>query len=84
MPNHKSNDKRMKTSAKERERNRAFRSKLRAAIKDVRFLENKTAAAAKLNEAFKLIDQAATKKIIHRSTASRNKSRLALAVNKLG
>ena len=84
MPNHKSNVKRMKTSAKERERNRAYRSKLRAAIKEVRSVGSKAEAAAKLSEAFRLIDSAASKRLIHRSTAARNKSRLALHVNKLG
>jgi small subunit ribosomal protein S20 len=84
LPNHKSNVKRMKTSAKERERNRAYRSQLRAAIKEVRGVENKDDAVTKLNAAFKLIDHAAAKKLIHRSTASRNKSRLALHVKKLG
>jgi small subunit ribosomal protein S20 len=84
LPSHKSNFKRMKTSAKERERNRAYRSRLRAAVKEVRLVQSKDEAAAKLKEAFKLLDKAASRGLIHRSTAARNKSRLALAINKLG
>ncbi len=84
MPSHKSNFKRMKTSAKERDRNRAYRSRLRAAVKEVRTETSKEEASKKLHEAFRLLDRAASRGLIHRSTAARNKSRLALAVNKLG
>jgi small subunit ribosomal protein S20 len=84
LPSHKSNFKRMKTSAKERERNRAYRSRLRAALKDVRAVQSKDEAAAKLKEAFRLLDRAASRGLIHKSNADRNKSRLALAINKLG
>lgn len=84
MPSHKSNFKRMKTSAKERERNRAYRSRLRAAVKEVRTETSKEEASKKLNEAFRLLDRAAARGLIHKSTAARNKSRLALAINKLG
>ena len=84
MPSHKSNFKRMKTSAKERERNRAYRSRLRAALKEVRGVTSKDEASAKLKEAFSLLDKAASRGLIHKSNAARNKSRLAMAINKLG
>lgn len=83
MPNHKSCKKRMRTSEQERIRNRAFRSRLRNAIKEVREENSKDEAAKKLTEAISLLDKAAAKHIIHKSTASRSKSRLTSVVNKL-
>ncbi|MBD3401250.1 30S ribosomal protein S20 [candidate division GN15 bacterium] len=83
MPNHKSCEKRMRTSEKQRVRNRAFRSQLRAAIKDVRSESNKEEAAKKLESAKQILDKAASKGLIHPRNADRNKSRLAMYVNKL-
>jgi len=47
LPNHKSCAKRMKTSEKERIRNRAFRTTLRVAIKELRSETNKEEATKK-------------------------------------
>jgi small subunit ribosomal protein S20 len=84
LPNHKSCAKRMRTSAIERTRNRAFRSQLRQAIKDVRSQTSKDEALKKLKEASVMLDKAAGANIIHWRNADRNKSRLALFVGKLG
>jgi len=73
----------MRTSAGERIRNRAFRSQLRQAIKDVRSESNKEEALKKLKLASVLLDKAADANIIHWRNADRNKSRLALFVGKL-
>ena len=83
VPNHKSCAKRMKTSANERDRNRAFRSRLRAAIKDVRTEASKEEAEKKLVAAASLLDKAAGYGLIHTKNADRNKSRLAKFVQKL-
>lgn len=83
MPNHKSCAKRMKTSAAERTRNRAFRSQLRQAIKDVRSQSSKDEALKKLKVAHTLLDKAAGANIIHWRNADRNKSRLTIFVGKL-
>ena len=83
MPNHKSCEKRVKTSLKERERNRAFRSRLRAALKDVRSATNKDEAHKKLKDATVILDKAASYGLIHRKNADRNKSRLSQFVQKL-
>lgn len=83
MPSHKSNFKRMKTSAKERERNRGYRSHLRAAIKEIRSETTKAEAAKKLAAVSRLLDRAASRGLIKERTAARNKSRLALFVQKL-
>lgn len=84
MPNHKSCAKRMKTSAVERTRNRAFRSQLRQAIRDVRGQSSKEEGLKKLKEATAILDKAAGAHIIHWRNADRNKSRLAHFVSKLG
>lgn len=83
MPNHKSNEKRMRSSAVERERNRAYRSRLRAAIKAVRTATTKTDAAKSYHEAVSLLDKAAATRLIHKRNADRNKSRLAKVLQKL-
>jgi small subunit ribosomal protein S20 len=84
LPNHKSCAKRMRSSAGERTRNRAFRSQLRQAIKDVRSQTSKVEALKKLQAATAILDKAAAAHIIHQRNADRNKSRLALFVGKLG
>ena len=84
MPTHKSCAKRMKTSEKERLANRAYRSQLRAVIKAVRSETDKDKATKALHTATIVIDRAASKRIIPKKTADRNKSRLTLFVNRLG
>ncbi|CAN5651751.1 MAG: 30S ribosomal protein S20 [Gemmatimonadetes bacterium] len=77
MPNVKSAEKRMRTSAKRAARNRHVRSKLRTAIKKVRQADSPEAATAALREASSLLDRAAAKNVIHANKAARAKSRLA-------
>lgn len=74
----------MKTSDQERLRNRGYRSVLRGAIKDLREETNKEEAAKKYRNVVSLIDKASANGLIHRKNADRNKSRLALFVQKLG
>ena len=83
MPSHKSFVKRMRISENERTRNRSFRSRLRQTIKDVRTETNREEALKKLKAATSAIDRAAGSGLIHKRTASRNKSRLAHLVAKL-
>lgn len=84
MPNHKSCAKRVKTSEAERLRNRALRTTLRSAIKEVRTETNKEEAIKKLKVACTTLDKAASYRLIHKKNAARNKSRLAHFVQKLG
>jgi small subunit ribosomal protein S20 len=74
----------MKTAERDRMANRALRSTLRAALKAVREEKNKDEAIKKLRVASRLLDKAASKQIVHKKNASRNKSRLAHLVQKLG
>lgn len=82
----KSVEKRDRQNAKRRLRNRAAKSTYRTAVKkfDAQIAKgDKEAAAAAMAEAAKLIDSVAGKGIIHKNTASRKKSRMAQALNKL-
>ncbi len=83
MPNHKSCAKRMKTSEKERLRNRKYRTILRTAIRNLRLETSKDAASKKFKEVATIIDKAASYGIIHQNNAARNKSRLSHFVAKL-
>ncbi len=84
MPQHKSCKKRMKTSAKARERNRAMRSQLRTAIKELKELTSREEAATKYREVMAILDKSASYHLIHKKNADRHKSRLATFVNRLG
>ncbi len=83
MPQHKSCKKRVKTSAIQRERNRGYRSHLRAALRELRAETNKETATTKYREVTSIIDNAVTRRLLHKRNADRKKSRLALFVNKL-
>ncbi|RKX29474.1 MAG: 30S ribosomal protein S20 [Candidatus Zixiibacteriota bacterium] len=83
MPHHKSCIKRVRTSKEQHDRNRAFRSQYRSSIRELRTETNKEEAARKYNHVVSIIDQATSRGLIHKNNAARNKSRLALFVNKL-
>ena len=86
MANIKSAKKRILTAERNHERNVIFKSTIKSAVKSVLALaqakeKDQEAIKAALSKAYKLCDQAASKGILH--TASRKKSRLTRAVNKL-
>jgi small subunit ribosomal protein S20 len=83
MPHHKSAEKRVRTNDKARLANLAVKSRVRSALRKVREAKTRTDAQARLETALSVLDRAAQKGVIHRTTASRNKSRLTLFVNKL-
>lgn len=82
MPQHKSNEKRMRTSARERSRNRAYQAKIKKAVRAVRESENPEQAAEAYKSAVKVLDRAAGKGIIHKNRAADKKSRLSSLVRK--
>ena len=86
MPNIKSAKKRVLVSAANYERNKAYRSGLRTAVKKANAAIESGAADmdVAVKVAVKKIDQAAAKGILHKNTAARNKSALALRLNKSG
>ena len=81
VPRTKSAKKQMRQSRTRAARNRAQRSELRTAIKRVRATAGSPAAEAAYTEAVQLLDRAGQKKLVHRNTASRTKSRLAKLVS---
>ncbi len=84
MANHKSTKKRMRQNVKRREINRASRSRLRTQIKKLRSAlddSNKKQSQAELQPTISLIDKMVSKKILHKNTAARYKSRLTKHVN---
>lgn len=83
MPNIKSAKKRVKTTAKSRLANSSEKSAMRSAIKKVENATNKDEAIVLLNTVTKKIDKAASKGLVHKNYAARQKSRLTLKVNSL-
>lgn len=77
MPHHKSAAKRVITNEKARRRNIATRSRMRAAVKAVRQASSRDQAEAAYRLAVAVLDRTASKGIIKKETASRQKSRLA-------
>ena len=86
MANIKSAKKRILTSAKKAEANKAVKTGVKTAVKKVRTAVEageKAAAAEALTAATSAIDKAEHKGVFHKNTASRRVSRLASAVNKM-
>lgn len=86
MANIKQQIKRIKTNEKARLANVSFKSSLRTAIKDVKVqVEAKDLAKATeaLNIAYKKLDKALSKKIVHKNYVANHKSQLASLVNTL-
>ncbi len=85
MANTKSAQKRIRQNAKRRALNRWRKQRFRTAIKEYNetLLHGTIEDARKqLQALYKLLDQVAASGTIHRNTASRYKSRLALRLNK--
>lgn len=83
MPQHKSCEKRMRTSTEARTRNRSNRSRVRVAEKRVMDAKDRTAALEEMRAAFSLLDHMADKGLVHRNTAARQKAKLARHVGAL-
>lgn len=84
MPNIKSAIKRVKTNEKRRAQNASQKSALRTAIKNFESslaANDVEAAKTAFVTAIKKIDKAATKGLIHKNAASRQKSRLQKKLN---
>jgi small subunit ribosomal protein S20 len=83
MAQHKSAEKRARTSKRREKRNIQWKTKMRGEIKKVRATTDKTKASAELKKTVKLLDQLAAKGIIHRNKAANLKSKLTVLVNSL-
>lgn len=81
---HRSAVKAHRQTLKRTAHNRAFRAKLRSALKSIRSAIDsgkKAEAKAALSQTFSIVDKMAGKGIIHDNAASRYKSRLARRVS---
>jgi small subunit ribosomal protein S20 len=83
MAQHLSAERQARRAVKHRERNRANLSKMKTATKRVRDTTEKEKGSAELKKAFKLLDQLASKGVIHRNNAANQKSKLTKFVTKL-
>ena len=86
MANIKSAKKRVLIAEANRQRNVAFKSAIKTAVKKALSLaegEDKQALDASVSQVYKLCDKAVSKGILHKNTAARKKSRLVLAIKKL-
>jgi len=82
MPQHKSPMKRMKTDKKREARNNYVTRTLKTLSKKFRSEMPLDEKQKLLDELYAQLDKAAKKGVIHKRTASRRKSRLALLLNK--
>jgi small subunit ribosomal protein S20 len=72
-------------NVKRRDHNRQMRTRLRGALRDIRAAidsDDPATVKAALSEKVSLVDKMAKKKLIHKNTAGRYKSRLASRVAK--
>lgn len=80
MANSKSATKRIRQSRRRAEQNRAQRSRLRTALKQVNNAEDGETATAAFRRAAALLDRFSTRNLVHRNKAARKKSQLAKIV----
>lgn len=83
MAQHKSAEKKSRSSQAKAARNKHWLSRMRTAIKHVRTTTDKEKASLELIRTVKLLDRLAAKGVIHRNMAANNKSKLTRLVNKL-
>ncbi len=86
MANIKSAKKRVLIAEANRQKNVAFKSSIKTALKKALELaagEDKEALNSAISRVYQLCDKAVSKGILHKNTAARKKSRLVLAVKKL-
>ena len=86
MANIKSAEKRNRQNLGRRERNRALRSRMRSAVKNLRQTVaegDREKARELLPDTLSLIDATAQRSVVHRNAAARTKSRLMRAVSGL-
>ena len=86
MANIKSSKKRVLIAERNRQRNVAFKSSIKTAVKKALALAtegSKEDLASAISAVYKLCDKAVSKGVLHKNTAARKKSRLVLAIKKL-
>jgi small subunit ribosomal protein S20 len=79
LPRIKSAKKRVEVAERNRQRNVAFKSAIRTAMKKALTSADAAAQAENVQKAYSLIDRAVLKGILHKNTAARYKSQVARA-----
>jgi small subunit ribosomal protein S20 len=82
MPQHASAKKRVKTSERDRARNRGVKSHIRRAVQELQKDLAGDDVEARLRKVHSVLDKAAKKGVIPKQTAARRKARMSLAVNR--
>ena len=75
--------KRVRQSRKANSRNRHYKSMMKTAIKNILETTDKKDSDEKLRNAISIIDKVKSKGVIHKNTASRQKSRITQHINSL-
>ena len=83
MANHSATKKDVRQSSKRNERNRYYGKTTRNAIRDIRAVEEKSAAQEKQPIVSSMIDKLAKRGTIHKNKAANLKSKLAKRINAL-
>ena len=83
MANHAATKKDVRQSSKRRDRNRYYGKTTRNAIRDIKAIDEKTAASDKLPSVASMIDKLAKRGTIHKNKAANLKSKLAKKINAL-
>ena len=83
MANHKSAIKRIRANNSKRLANRYYAKTMRNALKNIKMINDKSAAQQKLPEVVSIIDKLSKKGIIHKNKAANLKSGLMKRINNL-
>ena len=83
MANHAATKKDVRQSSKRRDRNRYYGKTTRNAIRDIKAIDEKTAATDKLPSVASMIDKLAKRGTIHKNKAANLKSKLTKKINAL-
>ncbi|MBQ7551436.1 MAG: 30S ribosomal protein S20 [Bacteroidales bacterium] len=83
MANHKSAIKRIRANNSKRLANRYYAKTMRNALKNIKMINDKSAAQQKLPEVVSIIDRLSKKGIIHKNKAANLKSGLMKRINNL-
>jgi len=75
--------KRVRQSRKANSKNRHYKSMMKNAVKNIMEVTDKKDADNELRNAISIIDRVKAKGVIHKNTASRQKSRMASYINSL-
>ncbi len=84
MANHKSAEKRIRSSATKRLSNRYQAKSTRTVVKTLRSTDDKVEAADLFKKVSSMLDKLAKKNVIHKKKAANQKSKLAKVVSKIG